>query len=623
MRLTVTVPADADAVRSLARWSRNDPDLRGVRITLLTRPVRPGEMGADADTLEFVLDDDETVVALVTTLRTWLQTRRVPTTIRVTHGDLEFVIGSADAALTQELSSRVTTRVRDRPPPIGATPPVGATPPADIGSAAGDRLERFLVGEAPAQVPAGDEFSLVARILVGRPGADEPAAAMTGLAVGADGADVVLLVHLDSGLSATDRLQATVHVPYRSGSSPVRFPLRAMREGLRRIRLSAWLGGSQLAEVELAVSAEEGRGGRAGERDQRRFAPIGPLRAAPGELTMQVGFDGERYSFQIISPRLISEPVLARSLTASPDAAVERTVEMLRRFATPGRGFGEANPYSPANSRRWVEETGVGLWQDLVPDPIKEAFWELRDGIGAFTIVCPDDRVPWELLYPLSPTEDHGFLAQQFPVLRRVAGQLSAPGFALRDASFVVPPHSPPNAPAEVERLREILSQSGTGTISQLDDLLELVDRGVPAGMLHFACHNTFSLEQGGSSIVMDGGPFRPEMLNRAVTRRSLQASHPLVFVNACRSAGAAPEYTRMMSWASQFMKAGAGAFVGTLWPVNSVRAAEFAEVFYAELAAGGTLGAATMRARTETVDRADPTWLAYSAYGDSAAVAT
>src|SRR3954471_16223157 len=103
MRLTVTVPADPDAVRSLAQWSRNDPDLRGVRITLLARPVRPGEMGADADTLEFVLDEAETVAAVVAPLRTWLQTRRVPTTIRISYGDREYVIGSADAALMLDI----------------------------------------------------------------------------------------------------------------------------------------------------------------------------------------------------------------------------------------------------------------------------------------------------------------------------------------------------------------------------------------------------------------------------------------------------------------------------------------------------------------------------------------
>jgi len=41
-----------------------------------------------------------------------------------------------------------------------------------------------------------------------------------------------------------------------------------------------------------------------------------------------------------------------------------------------------------------------------------------------------------------------------------------------------------------------------------------------------------------------------------------------------------------MMGWASQFMAAGAGAFLGTLWPVRSSRASVFAEAFYAALVA-------------------------------------
>ncbi|MFD0525758.1 CHAT domain-containing protein [Paractinoplanes durhamensis] len=185
----------------------------------------------------------------------------------------------------------------------------------------------------------------------------------------------------------------------------------------------------------------------------------------------------------------------------------------------------------------------------------------------------------------------------------------------------MVPPRAPANADAEITRLRQILGGPPGEVISHLDELLDVLDRGPDAGMLHFACHNTFSSE-GGSSITMDGGPFLPQMLNRAVTRRSLYDHHPLVFINACRSAGAAPEYTRMMSWADQFMRAGAGAFIGTLWPVNSDRAAEFAEAFYAEMAGGAQLGPATMVARAATERGGDPTWLAYSAYGDPAATA-
>ncbi|WP_239132397.1 CHAT domain-containing protein [Paractinoplanes durhamensis] len=497
--------------------------------------------------------------------------------------------------------------------------PEGAGPAVPTDPAGHDQLRRFLVGEMPTRVRVGEDFSLVARIVVDRPDQDAPSAAMPALAVGPAGVDVVILVQVDSGLAGTETLQATVRVPYQRGSAPVRFSLRAVREGLRRVRLSAWNGGTALAEVELEVSAEDRP---VAESNQRRTSPIADLKGRAGELTMQVGFDGARYSFQIISHRFVSEPVVARSLTEAPGTAVDRTVEMLRRFATSsGGGYGSAHPYSPATARRWVEETGVGLWQDLVPDPIKEAFWELRDEIGTFTIACADDRVPWELLYPLSRTEDHGFLAQQFPVVRRVIGQLSAPKISLGAPRFVVPPRAPANADAEITRLRQILGGPPGEVISHLDELLDVLDRGPDAGMLHFACHNTFSSE-GGSSITMDGGPFLPQMLNRAVTRRSLYDHHPLVFINACRSAGAAPEYTRMMSWADQFMRAGAGAFIGTLWPVNSDRAAEFAEAFYAEMAGGAQLGPATMVARAATERGGDPTWLAYSAYGDPAATA-
>jgi CHAT domain-containing protein len=111
-------------------------------------------------------------------------------------------------------------------------------------------------------------------------------------------------------------------------------------------------------------------------------------------------------------------------------------------------------------------------------------------------------------------------------------------------------------------------------------------------------------------------------MLNSAVARRSLAERSPLIFLNACRSAGAAPEYTQMMGWAGQFTAAGAGAFVGTLWPVSSSRASAFAEVFYADLVAGNTLGAACLHARQATEDSGDPTWLAYTTYGDPGAVA-
>jgi hypothetical protein len=107
-------------------------------------------------------------------------------------------------------------------------------------------------------------------------------------------------------------------------------------------------------------------------------------------------------------------------------------------------------------------------------------------------------------------------------------------------------------------------------------------------------------------------------VLNSAATRQNLYPSSPLVFINACRSAGTAPEYTRMMGWAQQFMAAGAGAFVGTLWLARSSGASAFATSFYDSLCRGDTLAEATLRARqTDAKNHDDPTWLAYTIYGD------
>jgi cold shock CspA family protein len=476
----------------------------------------------------------------------------------------------------------------------------------------GPEPDRYLVGELPSRVRDGAEFSLIVSITIEAPEPGLAAVPLPKLSAGRQGIQVTLVVRPDAGLVALGELQQTVIVLQHGDCPPVRFPFRARAVGLSRLRVSAWLGGTFLAELRLEISVEAEQ---PMADSQRRSAPIGGLRADPGEVTLQVHSDGARYSFQLLSQRYLFGPVLAESLTEEPGQAVERTVAMLRKMA------GDVSGYAPALAARWVRETGTGLWQDLVPRLIQDQFWQLRDSITSFTIACEDDTVPWELLYPLSPTDDAGFLVEQFPVLRRVYDQCRSDRILLGDARYVVPPGSPEKAQDEVATIRRILGQANGSTIGDLADLLTLLDAG-STGLLHFACHNTFSLEGGGSSIKMVGGAFVPQLLNSAVGRRRLADRSPLIFVNACRSAGVSAEYTQMMGWASQFMAAGAGAFIGTLWPVRSSQASLFAEAFYAALMAGADLGQASLTARQVAKDDGDPTWLAYTTYGDPTATA-
>jgi CHAT domain-containing protein len=153
-----------------------------------------------------------------------------------------------------------------------------------------------------------------------------------------------------------------------------------------------------------------------------------------------------------------------------------------------------------------------------------------------------------------------------------------------------------------------------------MDRLLDLIDAG-NFGLLHFACHDTFRPDAAGSSVVMGGGRLIPAFLNPAVVGGSLAGRRPLVFLNSSRSEAAIPEYTKLAGWAEQFITAGAAAFVGTSWPVRQASATAFAEAFYGTLQEGQALGAATSAARkAASADATEPSWLAYSVYGDPAA---
>jgi hypothetical protein len=476
--------------------------------------------------------------------------------------------------------------------------------------------QRFLVAQMPARVPLSADVSLLVRV-----SADQAAVPAAGsallqrLEIGPGGAQVTVVVQAPMELTLLTALEQVIFVPADGDSSPVRFAFQARGPGLHRVIVTAWAGGTFLAELGLELSVEQ-----AGPHvdGPARMAPVNSVHAEPGEVTLQVRFDGQRYIFQLLSQSYLFEPVLAEALTAQPSQAVERTIATLRAMAS---GTGR---YSGRNARTWMEQAGVGLWKDMVPELIREQFWLLHNNITAFSIAAADDIIPWELLYPLAQGRDEGFLVEQFPVMRRVYGQQRIRRFTAGGTKYVVPSGSPANAGVEIAAIRRVLREADTGTdaIGELDVLLDLIESG-HCGLLHFACHNTFTADAGGSAIAMGGGPFVPMLLNKAILRHTLAERHPLVFINACRSAGAVPEYTRMMGWAQEFMAAGAGAFAGTLWAVRSESAATFAETFYAALTAGSPLGEACRQARAETGrDHDDPTWLAYSVYGDPAAEA-
>ena len=107
--------------------------------------------------------------------------------------------------------------------------------------------------------------------------------------------------------------------------------------------------------------------------------------------------------------------------------------------------------------------------------------------------------------------------------------------------------------------------------------------------------------------------------MTTAAIQKTLPGSAPTVFINACRSAGLAATYNRLDGWASKFLE-GRGRRVHRIAvggvrrrpPANSPRNST-------STPAASSLGEAVQghprRRRPGTPD--DPTWLAYTVYGD------
>ncbi len=509
--------------------------------------------------------------------------------------------GNADPPREEDSPTRLPgSHGRPPPPPPGSTKNGESTPPV-----------RHLAANLPEQAPTGRRVSLLVWITLTEP-AGSPSTPLRSWDVAPEGSDLTIIVSAP-GLVPLGELEQDIRVPAAGDSAPIRFGFMAGRAGLHAITVRVFAGGTFLGELGLQISVEVGA---SLEEGPIRTAVMGTLAAEPGEVTLQVSrTDDDRYSFQLIGDALY--PVeLSRRLAGDPTVVVNDLVTELRAMAA------RTSPFtSPKLVRNRIRNLGAQLWADAVPEAIQRQFWAQVNNIQLFTVASDMDNVPWELLYPVDGSNEFGFLVDKFPVVRRVFGQGRVRQLPLSSAAYIVPPDSPTDAMDEILAVRKRLGGSvrDQGVVERLDRLVDLLDNA--PGLLHFACHNSFT-DQTGSVIRLAGGPLRPSDLAVLVQKDALSATSPLVFFNACRTAAEIPGLLHMMGWAKQFMGAGAGAFLGTLWAVRSTSARAFADAFYkAFVTARMPLGAASLEARRAIVDvDGDPTWLAYTIYGNPSA---
>jgi hypothetical protein len=135
--------------------------------------------------------------------------------------------------------------------------------------------------------------------------------------------------------------------------------------------------------------------------------------------------------------------------------------------------------------------------------------------------------------------------------------------------------------------------------------------------VVHFAGHAFFDAADPGRSGILCAGR---EVLSGA-DLEDLPSLPALVFVNACESGRvrrprAGRELRASTGVAEAFLRGGLASYLGTYWPVGDTAALAFAEVFYARVLEGRTLGEAVLAGRRGVRDLGSGDWADYMLYG-------
>lgn len=489
---------------------------------------------------------------------------------------------------------------------------------------------RQLLVETQEEVRTTETFALTIQVVTGAlpVGPNEGASPFPAGFVGQLDLDVKA-----PGLQLVSPSFQQLNVPARGDSGKLRFLLRAAVAGTYRIRVDAWNGAAYLASVEVAVHAEAAQAEAtapspppapfAAANDETSVNPSqGTARMAlgwrapePDEYTLTVEYDPDRrtHTFRLMREGEFLPPMESAPLVGTREQILSGLNGVMNELAR------NKPRYDYAQARDWLEGKGAQMFRELLPKELQQVLWDARHRMARLNIIAPGAQLPWEMLFLMDPApapesnEPGLFLADATVVVRWLYGE-GAPAIIQRAPAYVViPANSPPSAQQEHASV-ELVCGPPT-LVSDLNGLRELTRNGT-FRWLHFASHNITLPGQFGTSYIPFGeSPFSQELMESIPARR-YAADRPLVFMNACTTAGAQPLFTETNGWADTFLKRGAAAFLGSLWEVRDQSAAAFARAFYQALKDGQNLGDA-LRAARAALDPGDPTYLAYALYGN------
>jgi hypothetical protein len=404
---------------------------------------------------------------------------------------------------------------------------------------------------------------------------------------------------------------------------PLQFKLRGVAVGIGQLRVLAFNRGQPLGALTLHVAVlDASRNTSAQPLSQEQ--PLEPVRIYQPDLSLLIlehrDAGQPAFTFRLTA----QDPAL--SLNLKPFGPIRLRVDALQYFREFFKDI-ETLPLKSSKDKTIAEQRlaakGAALFIDLLPADLQLLLWSLQSRIQSVQVQSEEPWIPWELC-KLCGQEDGRvvegpFLCEGFALTRWLPGIALKPALKLENLALVVPVNSG-LAFAGDER-DYVLSLANTKRlVTRIPATFLAVRKALASGIYdgwHFSGHGGFRESDPNRSAIYleDQETLTPEDLCGSVS--NLGRAKPVVFFNACQIGRSAMSLTDIGGWARQFLRAGAGAFIGAYWSIYDQPAYDFAQNLYSRLLNGIPIGRAVQEARTSIKPAGDSTWLAYTVFAD------
>lgn len=542
-----------------------------------------------------------------------------------------------------------------------------ADPPTPAGGEmpATQTVSRYPAMEAPDVIAAGVEFPLLVWLSRTPVATDIQIQGGPQAEIGDDGSIRVTLPTADDGtwslqvvltahgfdIVAPESWSADIVLPRDGDSTPAMFRLKAREgahpDGRARVTATLWHDGTYLASLSRTLQVGQVEGDRpsvdvvstAGQHT------IGATDRDEPDLVVRIDYDDPEAlgpgQIIIASPHLANRLLVGEIDTPASavtwmSAQIAQIVAAERATRRGIRAVGEPAPTpSTEVTRLLLEGFGREIYHRYAPDLLKEVLWNLLDDpdvdLSTIQIYSNNPGIPWELMRPVRQdgTGDLDYLGVSFLVGRWHVGDgrnlLDRPKshLVLEQLVAIAPDYPDGSAlPFQTVELTSLSRLPGYRRVPGRFDAIYALMRAPPAGIIHFAGHG----EVEGDAAARGFAIRLEDQTLDVLAWRAMATSSPqrgaLYFFNACDIGQAEQIGNAVEGWGPAVLDAGAGGFIGGLWPVFDEAAADFAARFYGEVAAdlghgGARVADVLRRVRHRFAETGDPTYLSYIYYGD------